>query len=344
MAIRFGRLKINRLWGLVAIALALGLLATWLATTYLRNREQDIQTQLREKAKGGPTVKVIVATSNLPRGATVQEGTVAGRDIEADMVYADTLTLNDFNTIKGRPLLRPVLRGRPLMRQDVIDDSPQKFSQALTNGMRAITVDIDELNSIAQMLKPGDFVDLNLITSDPSAPGGGQQVFPFLQHVKVIATGQRGTTTAQVSGLSEVERQALERYANATVEVTPQEAATIALAQNTGRIRITLRSPEDKAITDNPPVTTAQLVGGKAALAGPGGSAPKPVQVEYIVGGGGAGAAPPININVPNMPAAAGGARPAPGAPSAININGLPPEAAAILGQAVPQLAPTARR
>ncbi len=339
MAIRLGKMKINRLWMLVAMALVLGLLATWLAVTYLRNREQAMQVELSERAKGGQTVTVIVPTSDLPKGTVLNESMVAGREIAADLVYAQTVRADQFDQIAGKPLLAPVLRGRPLMREQVIDDKPMDFSSLLTVGMRAITVDIDELNSIAQMLRPGDFIDLNLISTDVGAPAGqsGQQIFPFLQRVKVIATGTR------VRGMSAAAPQTPQSgvpdsFNTVTVEVTPEEAAVIALAQTSGRIRTTLRSPEDKALANYGMVTTAQLLGGRLKPGAPGGSASgRPltgVKVEYIVGGkGGDGAAAPITVNVPGLQALAGAAA-AGGAPGAggTNIGGLPTAASQMVG------------
>ena len=43
MALRLGKFKINRLWVLVISALVIGLFATWLSITYLRNREKAIE-------------------------------------------------------------------------------------------------------------------------------------------------------------------------------------------------------------------------------------------------------------------------------------------------------------
>ncbi|MBP7567025.1 MAG: Flp pilus assembly protein CpaB [Burkholderiaceae bacterium] len=323
MAIRLGKMKINRLWMLVAMALVLGLLATWLSVTYLRNREAAITSELTERARGGQTLTVIVPTSDLPAGTVLSESVLAGRPIAVDMVYADTLLADQAELVIGKPLLTAVQRGRPLTRSQVFDDRPKEFSNMLVKGMRAITIDIDELNSISQMLKPGDFVDLHLITADTTGSSAGtqagQQIFPFLQRVKVLATGLRTR-----DGLAGTPRGGIDTgaYSTVTVEATPQEAAAIALAQNTGRIRTTLRSPQDTALSTFGQVTTTQLVGGQlkapAGRGANGGRPATPVRVEYIVGGrGGEGASAPITVNVPGLQALAAAQGGAPGAPAA---------------------------
>jgi pilus assembly protein CpaB len=250
-------------------------------------------------------VTVVVPTSDLPKGFIIDETVVAARDIAADLVYQDAITIDDFDAINGLPLLRPVQKGRPLMRQDVIDDSPKDFSHLLTKGMRAITIEIDEINSIAQMLKPGNFIDLHLIANEPDETQS-QEVFPFLQHVKVIATGQ--TTVESVS-----------RPVNRNPELEG-----IMLAQQTGRIRATLRPHDDMELASYGAVTTRSLLG--SAKKG-GGAAPATVKVEYIVGGkAGAGAAPPININMPAMPGLT---------PEAFVPGSLPPGVTAVGGSAL---------
>jgi pilus assembly protein CpaB len=299
MALRLGKLRINRLWVLLFMAVVLAAFATWLASTYLENREKAIQEELAARVQGGPQVTVVVPTSDLPEGFVIDETVVAARDVAADLVYKDAITIDDFDAINGQPLLRSVQKGRPLMRQDVFDDRPKDFSHLLAKGMRAITIEIDEINSIAQMLKPGNFIDLHLIAAEPGETQS-QEVFPFLQHVKVIATGQSTVASLSRGAVRNPEMEGIVPFTTVTVEVTPEEAAYIALAQQTGRIRATLRPHEDMELASYNAVTTRSLLG---SVKKAGASGPSSVKVEYIVGGkAGAGAAAPISINVPSMP------------------------------------------
>ncbi len=299
MALRLGKIRINRLWVLLFLAIVLAAFATWLAFTYLENREKAMQDELAAKVQGGPKSTVVVPTSDLPEGFVIDETVVAGRDIAVDLVYRDTVTIDDFDAIRGLPLLRPVQKGRPLMRQDIIDDRPKDFSHLLTKGMRAITIEIDEINSIAQMLKPGNFIDLHVIAAEPGETRS-QEVFPFLQHVKVIATGQETQRSVAASSRRNPELEGITPYVTVTVEVTPEEAAYIALAQQTGKIRATLRPYEDMDIASYNAVTTRSLIGSTKKG---GAYSPASAKIEYIVGGkAGSGASAPININVPGMP------------------------------------------
>ena len=338
MALRLPRLRINKLWLLLIVAALLGLLATWLAISYLKTREQRIAAELAQKAKGGPTVTVVVPTRNAPKGTPVDQTIVAAREIAADLVYSDTITADLFNQVAGKRLLRDVEQGRPLRRADVFDDRAKDFSDMVEPGKRAVTVEIDELNSFAGMLKPGNLVDLLLIATEQQVPGappsmGGQEVLDLMQKVKVLATGQTlagdGAETPQ--GLQDGGAPKRTAYANITVEVTLEQAAKITLGMQSGKVRMALRNTKDNqqtvlglintgALYDSVPPQARVRVAQRqtrsqmqSRVAPDGGD-----YVEYIVGGksGGSGAAAPINITLPQLPPGASipGVTPAPGA------------------------------
>ena len=56
------------MWLLVALAVFLGLAAAMLTSSYLKNREQTLEVEAKKRASGGPTVEVVAARMNIPRG------------------------------------------------------------------------------------------------------------------------------------------------------------------------------------------------------------------------------------------------------------------------------------
>ena len=65
--------KPNRLWIFFVVAVVLAIGATLLSSNYLSKREADIARELKKNVSGGPTVKVLVSSRDLPRGAVVGE-------------------------------------------------------------------------------------------------------------------------------------------------------------------------------------------------------------------------------------------------------------------------------
>jgi pilus assembly protein CpaB len=313
--------RINRMWLLLAAAILLGLAATWVTLQYLKVREQRIEAEVKKRASGGTTVDVVAVARALPKGTVVSGDNLVKREILEDLIYSeDTVLLSDFDKVNGLKLAHAVEGGRPLRRSD-LDIRAKDFSEALAQGTRAITIEVDEINSVSQMVRPGNLVDLMLIVADPNDPTGGQQVVSLLQKVKVLATGQIIANAvdrdpASKGGPPAPGGNPAQRYSNFTFEVTPDEAARIALAQQLGKIRAVLRNDEDLAVDPVARVNSQTLLRGYApGKKGQDPQADARPTVEFIIGGkGGGGPATTVNVN---MASPLGGGLPGAGAPAA---------------------------
>lgn len=285
--------RINKMWLLMGLAVILGLVATWVTTRYLKTREARIQAEAMKRAAGGETVAVVVPQRNLPKGTVVDGSVMAARDVLADTVYDETIRADQFGSVQGSRLLRAVEKGRPL-RQSDLDLKAKDFAGTLPEGRRAITIEIDEINSIAQMVRVGNRIDLMLIVPDEST--GGQRVISLIQKVKVIATGQITRTVAGEGG-----QPVAQRYSNVTFDVSPEEASRILLGQQVGKIRASLRNDEDDVVAPLARMNTQIIMQGYPT------SPFDSASIEYILGGkgGGIGAPQTVNLNMPGLPAGA---------------------------------------
>jgi pilus assembly protein CpaB len=310
---------------MLGIAIVLGLGATWLTVQYLKVREQRMAADLASQARGGPTVRVAVPVKDMLKGMTIDGSVVAAREVQADLVYPDAITPDNFEKFQGAKLVRDVLRGRPLSASDV-ESREKDFSDMLGEGHRAITINVDDLNSISQMVRPGNLVDLFLILPDMSdQSGNNQQIVLLLQRLKVIATGQTLRGSAAEEGPPGTPP-GMSRYTTFTFEATPDQAARIALAQQLGTFRAVLRSEPDQEVVRLGKINTKNLL--KRVYVDESPEERDDRAVEYIIGGQGAGGVGnTLTVNVPGlMPgmAAMPGAAPAAGAPLAGPAAALP--------------------
>ncbi|UUZ55955.1 RcpC/CpaB family pilus assembly protein [Massilia sp. H-1] len=118
-------------------------------------------------------VAVAVPTADVPVGTVVNQTNFVARKVEADLVYPDTVLAADFAALEGAKLARPVLRGRPLRLTDLVVPEVKDVSSILpAAGRRAMTIDIDNVNSIAQTLRPNNRIDLFLMTKSTGTGGG----------------------------------------------------------------------------------------------------------------------------------------------------------------------------
>ncbi|ADU39092.1 MULTISPECIES: Flp pilus assembly protein CpaB [Variovorax] len=283
-------------------ALLLGLMAAGLGWYYLRASEREIAASL-EKDADSQRRDVVVARQPIGEGSQVLPGMVAKRSVPNEYLHNDALTPESFAQFAGRQLTVPVAAGKPLLASFFA--APRKvFAQEIEQGVRAVTIPVDEISSISGMLRAGDRIDFMYVV-EKSAANDPSVVIPLLQDVEVRATGQ--ITSEQFAAMrkradvsADTDPYARQRYATVTVAVQPQDAQKLILAQRLGKIIATLRNPEDRATmtTGVDAVDLDAIVSGfrpqravpVAASHAAGGSG-----VEYIVGGrsGGGGAMSP---------------------------------------------------
>ncbi len=303
MKIQRPNIKINKTWLMLIVAIVLSLLTTWLTLQYLKFKEQSIEAELtaRSQQDKGSTVAVVVPIRSLPPGAVLSESVVASRNVPADFIYDDTITVDEFDALKGQALIRPVQKGKPLRKEDVRELFAD-FSGTLKPGKRAMTVNVDEINSVSHMVEPGNLVDLMLVLPGSGDGSNGQTVVPFLDQVKVLATGQKITHDDPANSVAPEKRRI--SYSNFTLEVTPTEAARLALATELGKIRAVLRNENDKQEVDFESVNAENMLEDirertkRAALARPHRSSSSGY-IEYIIGGKGNSDAVTPAVNVP---------------------------------------------
>ena len=334
MRIPLPKINIDKTWLMLGAALVLSLLAAWLTFKYLNYKTSAIEAEVTAKAKQakGQPVAVVVPSQNLPPGTLLDDGVVAAREVSADFVYDDTIRVADFEAFKGHALIKPVTRGRPLRREDVREIF-KDFAGTVPEGKRAMTIEIDELNSIANMVQPGNLVDLMLVlaaeggggAAGGAAGGAGQTVVPFMEKMKVLATGQ--SVTREDQGVGGVQTGRRVTYSNLTLEVTPRQAARLTLAHELGKMRAVLRNEKDAGGVDFGVVDARNLLadireearrrqaeepGAASGPAGPGaartGGGRSSGAVEYIIGGKGGGVGQPTSVPLPE---GIGGAAPA---------------------------------
>jgi pilus assembly protein CpaB len=130
------------------------------------------------------------------------------------------------------------------------------LASATPVGKRAITIAVDNVASLAGMLKPGDYVDVISLLPVPVEAADGTQakqaaVVPLFQNVLVLAVGQ-DTGTSSAPGVEQArykeETKTTEASLLITLALSPQEANLLAFAQEQGKIRLALRSPADSKV------------------------------------------------------------------------------------------------
>lgn len=274
--------KVNRFAVMVASALILAAVAAFLAVHYLKHRESSYRARLEHQILGR-LVGVVVPKENLPPGVKATGLEFAVRQVPRDLVYPTTITVKKWPLVAGHHLTRAVQKGLPLLTRDFEKPFGDDFAATMPPGMRAITVDVSGENRIAGLIRPGNRVDLLLLVRGSSQHGG--RLIPLIRHVLVVATGKH-TQFIPVKAFGpqvHVVNEIMSQYDSLTLELTPEQAAIVALAQRVGTLRVIL-VPQKKETRGSVPALTEAQVLSNLGLAEAEGLHPSTVQ--YIVGTG----------------------------------------------------------
>lgn len=289
---------------MAAGAIGFGALAVFGARNYIGERLEQEKARLQPRQE---LVEVVVAKRDLRRGETIGPDTMAVRPLPADWAPSAALTPARFETAAGARLLVPMRAGEPLLPTAFASADSGGISARVRPGIRAMTIAVDEVNSLSGMLQPGDRIDL-LLSVRPAPVGGAVQpeiTRTVMQGVAVLATGRQSRVGAQDEGVP------ARPYTSITVEVDPEQAQKLVVAQRSGKLTAVLRNPDDRQPVTDRRLDVNMLLGLPAAApviaAAP---VPKHVAppVEVIVGG--RGTLPSSGAGVPG--AAEGASRPAP--------------------------------
>lgn len=236
---------------MVTGALSAGAAAAYLANAYIDRTISSRRTELDSRYQ---PVRVVVANADLRPGSLLSGQTVAIREIPRTFLHSEAVLAERWSSISGRVVAHAVRSGEPILTSHLAQDLGAGFSSQLAQGMRALTIPVDEQASIAGMLAPGDRIDIAFTTLD----GNRSVTLPLLANVSVIATGVRTMTNAQYLN----DRRQGGQYNTVTVAVTPDDAARLTLAQDAGKIAITLRQPQDDRPLQIARVTKDTLLNG----------------------------------------------------------------------------------
>ena len=234
----------TRLLMIGVLAVALGLLASVYVYKTL---------QARSGGEGDPGTQVMVAANDLQVGARVEE-----KDIKTIRVPSTDVppgAPRKFADVLGHGVILPISKGQFILPSHLAAENAGAGLPALIPpGMRAVSVRVNEVVSVAGFVTPGTRVDV-LLTGNPGS-NGEEQTTTVLQNVAVLASGHQleRTSTGEAQNTAVI-----------TLLVSPDDAQRLTLASSEGHIQLSLRNPLDTKQDDVPASVSRALYKGAAA-------------------------------------------------------------------------------
>ncbi len=234
-----------------AVAILLGLIAVLLVRGYLVSSRNAAQPQLAQSAVG--TTPIVVAAKPIERGVSLTP------DMLRVVRYpADATPANDFQNVAqlvgpgqtGRLALRSLSANEPILA-DWISGPGGKLtlSTTLDPGMRAVSLRSSDVAGVAGFVLPGDRVDILLTRTIGGGDAATTVTQVLAENVLVLGVDQLANTEADKPVVAKA----------VTVEVTPEQAEAVSLAQAVGQVSFALRHVADDAALPKRVMTVADL-------------------------------------------------------------------------------------
>ena len=229
---------------LLLLAVIFGLLAFVL--TY-----QQIEAEKRRISGDSETAILIQVTRNMVEGETLTEKDVARYTVKRKreaMANSREIPWSQLYKVVNHKLDTSIARGQILQTTDIKFGSRRNgFSGIVQDGWRAVSIPVDPVSSVNNLIQPNDNVDVIGTFRFPDVRGDSALdtvTLTILQDVKVLAVGNRWQSLTAESGAGRA-------YGTVTLQLMPDEVEMLIFASQKGKITLSLRNFEDTRISRN---------------------------------------------------------------------------------------------
>jgi pilus assembly protein CpaB len=232
---------------MVGIAVVFGLLAVFVAQGWLNYQAELSRKTVAPKPQAVATRTIVVAAGPLRFGTHVTPEQLREVAWPDEAIPAGTFATVAELTQGKRIVLASIERNEPILRTKITGPGQKAtLSAVIQDGMRAVTVRVNDVEGVAGFVLPGDHVDV-LLTRQAERTTGTNDV--VIQNTRVLAVDQLADDAA--------DRPTVVRAV--TLEVDTIGAQKIALAASLGNLSLMLRRAGEQHQDVTRRITTSDL-------------------------------------------------------------------------------------
>ena len=242
---------------LIVIALACGLVASIGISQVMENRGGEMVAT--------ETVPILVAKCEIKVGDVIDPRSIALEEWPKDKVPIGVLT--SLEDVEGRRPRQQIFEGEPILEKKLIGENEldQEASARIRKGYRAVAVKVQDDSAVANLLKPGDTVDvLVFLKKNEFIPSTMTKT--ILQNIRIFAVNDHMDRIVDETGKNI-------KAKTVTLEIKPDQVEIFSLADSIGRIRLSCRRSDDIAKENTTGASPSDVFGqnrsGLADTAGP---------------------------------------------------------------------------
>jgi pilus assembly protein CpaB len=239
---------------------------------WLTNQDASVEAAKPEARAPDPQqparIAVLSASRDIASGTLLQPGDILWKEIAPSELRPGNLARGQASEgeFAGALAKRDFANGEALNASDLLKQNDRRFlAAALKPGARAISIPVDAAQSAYGLIEPGDHVDVILTQSLSDQPSDAKRKVvaeTILQNIRAIAVDQTLTQQARASlGVMPSTEPRLPK--SVTLELTKQQAETVFVALQLGRLQLSLRAMEENpgAAADHAEHRTATWAG-----------------------------------------------------------------------------------
>ncbi len=240
---------------IVPLAIAASAVATFGLYRTLESRNAG-------KSEARPAVRrVVVAAVLLPSGKKIEPTDLKSGDWPSAIVPEGSLS--DPAAAVGRVVKIESQAGEPILESKLAPaGSEGGFQSIIPDGMRALTVSVNNSSGVGGFILPNARVDVLVTVSSPARKEESTTRI-ILEDIRVLAVDQTYERKEDDPVLVQT----------VTLLVTPADAEKLVLASTEGKLQLSLRNTSDRSVRATPGVQLKQLII-HSAPAGSGATAP----------------------------------------------------------------------
>lgn len=233
----------------------------------------------------------------------------AGKPLDADALKVEMLPIDpagaysEVARVTGQVPLVALGANVPVLESQLLAG----LAAQVREGERAVAVSVDEVIGVGNQVQPGDYVDVFLVLRRDQQEIPESQARMLLSRLRVLAYGVASVNRPQ-NAKPEQMMARQESAKTAVLSVPLEQVSRLAMAQQSGRLLLALRNPQDEAMPSDG--MFAEPPPALAARAGVPAEAPRAAPDKAMAGVMLSGLAAPAGASAPRAPVAAPAPRP----------------------------------
>ena len=221
-----------------------------LGYVWVTGQDNPVEAAPEVRAPEPPKIAVLSVSHDIASGTLLQQGDMLWKDGAPSEIRPGNLVRGQATEAEfiGALTKRDFASGEALISGDLLKYNDRRFlAAALKPGNRAISIPVDAFQSAYGLIEPGNHVDVILTQTLGDQSGDARRKVvaeTILQNVRVIAVDQ--ALTQQVKAPVSLQFSTEPRLPKTvTLELTRQQAETVFVALQLGRLQLSVRSIEE---------------------------------------------------------------------------------------------------